>query len=306
MSGAASLRETELTILNAPFEERGWERAVESIAKATRSSGAHLLGMGGPMLFPLNVITGNFAGYEHYFTNAALHGRCNWRVSTIAGPMTVQHEADYAAYRARHPTGDYDDSVSDLDIPFGCQSAMFVDRNGMIGLALLRSRRDGPCRTETLRDFTRLRHQLSRSIRVQMALDGEAAELMVGDTENLNGATILLDRHGALCALTPAAEAMLGEEGPLRLDGLTVRLCDSRDDRNFGRALARLLASDGHRDTTIHQARIGAGNCSAGWQMVAIRLPERRHGLGFEPHISVTLKRLHDAPLLQPAQERPR
>ena len=291
MLGPAYLRETELAILNAPFEERGWERAVESIAKATRSSGAHLLGIGGPMLLPLNVVVGNYAGYESYFANPHLHGQCNWRVSTATAPMAIQHELDYAAYRRAHDTSDYDDGVSDLDIPFGCQSAMFLDHNGMIGLALLRSNRDGPCQAETLRDFSRLRYQLSRSIRVQMALDGEAAELMVGDTGGLSGATILLDRHGSLCALTACAEHLLGETGPLQLDGLSVRLRDNREDEQLQRGLARLLTSDGLRDVLVHQARVGrSGGPGRAWHLFAVRLPHRRHGLGLEPQLAITLK----------------
>ena len=291
MSDAPYLRETELAILNAPFEERGWERAVERIAAATRSSGAHLLGIGGPMLLPLNVVVGNYAGYESYFANPDLHGKCNWRVSTATVPMAIQLEPDYAAYRRTHDTSDYDDGVSDLDIPFGCQSAMFLDHNGMIGLALLRSRRDGLCQADTLRDFARLRHQLARSIRVQMALDGEAAELMVGDTERLSGATVLLDRHGNLCALTECAEQLLGEMGPLWLDGLSVRLRDAGEDEQLQRALARLLKSDGHSGVIVHQARVGrSGGPRRAWHLAAARLPHRRHGLGFEPQLAITLK----------------
>lgn len=292
MAVAEYLRESELAILNAPFEERGWALAIESIAKVTRSSGAHLLGLGGPMLVPLNVVVGNYAGYEAYFADPELHGRNNWRVGTVTVPMAVQHEADYAAYRRDHPTSDYDDGVSDLDIPFGCQSAMFLDSNSMVGLALLRSRRDGPCRMETLRDFTLLRYQLSRAIRMQMALDGEAAELMVGDTRSLNNATILLDRHGSVSALTGAAEELLGESGPLRLDGLALRLCDRTEDRHFQNALARLLKSDGRRDALIHQAQVTSryGCPISSWKLFALRLPPRPHGLGFEPHLAISLR----------------
>ena len=291
MLDVAFLRETELAILNAPFEERGWEQAIDGIARATRSSGAHLLGIGGPMLMPLNVVIGNFAGYEAYFSNAELHGRSNWRVGTVTEPMAIQHEADYAAYRQLHPTSDYDDGVSDLDIPFGCQSAMFLDSNSMIGLALLRSRRDGPCQAETLRSFSRLRYQLSRAIRVQMALDGEAAELMVSDTGSLNGATILLDRHGSLCALTACAEHLLGEAGPLRLDGLAVRLSDPAKDRHFQQALGRLLKSDAHRDVLVHETLVeGPPGGSHAWRLAAIRLPRRQNGLGFEPHLVISAR----------------
>lgn len=293
MSDVASLRAAELAILNAPFEERGWERAVESVARATHSSGAHLLGMGGPLLLPLNVVVGNYAGYESYFANPELHGRSNWRVGSTTVPMAIQHEADYAAYRRSHPTADYDDGVSDLDVPFGCQSALLLDRNSMLGLAILRSWRDGPCDADTLRDFAMLRHQLARALRVQMAMDGEAAELMVGDKGALGGATILLDRHGSLCALTETAEQLLDEQGPLRLDGLAVRLRCATEDRHFQQALARLLKSDGHRDVMVHQARVGGRGGSHGrdWRLFAIRLPQRPHGLGFDPHLAVTLKR---------------
>ena len=169
---------------------------------------------------------------------------------------------------------------------------MFLDHNGMIGLALLRSRRDGPCQAETLRDFARLRHQLARSIRVQMALDGEAAELMVGDTSSLGSATILLDRHGGLCALSECAEQLLDDTGPLRLDGLSLRLSEPAEDRPFQQALARLLRSDGHRDVLVHQVQVGRrrDRRRRGWDLVAVRLPQRPHGLGFEPQLAITLK----------------
>lgn len=291
MAYCSHLRETELAILNAPFEERGWERAVAGIAAATRSSGAHLLGMGGPLRLPLHVVVGNYSGYEHYFTDPALHGQCNWRVSSTAAPMGIQYEADYRAYRRGRATSDYDDAVSDLDIPYGCQSAMFLDANGMVGLALLRSSRDGPCSDDILRDFALLRHQLARSLRVQMALDSEAAELMVGDLDAVGGATILLDRHGNVCALTPAAEPLLDDQGPLRLDGLMLRLRDPRHDRDFGLALARLLASDGRRQALVHQARITRnGTCARVWRLAAVRLPHRPHGLGFDAQLAISLR----------------
>lgn len=293
MSDVAYLREAELAILNAPFQERGWERAVAGIARATRSSGAHLLGMGGPLLLPLNVVHGNYAGRESYFVNHHLHGECNWRVGSTTVPMAIQHEPDYAAYRLHHDTSDYDDAVSDLDIPFGCQSALLLDSNMMFGLALLRSNRDGPCGARMLSDFAKLCRQLARAVRVEMALDGEAAQLMVGGTGALTSATILLDRHGSLCAMSDTAQGLFEEAGPLRLDGLAVRLHSPSEDGQLQQALARLLKSDAYRDVVVHQARVGGRNGSArkDWRLVAARLPQRTHGLGFDPHLAITLKR---------------
>lgn len=287
MSDSAFLRETELAILNAPFEERGWDRAVHRIVEATGSKAGHLLGMGGPLLLPLNVFAGDVPGVERYLGDPRFHGATNWRVGSVTVPMAIQHEADYAAYRQAQDTADYDDAASDLDIMYGCQSALLVDAQNMLGIALLRGRRDGPCTPETLSRFALLRRQLARAVRMQMALDGEAAEMMVGGAEPLHGATLLLDRHGSLCALSPVAEPLFEEGGPLKLVGLGVELANRSENGGFQKALARLLASDGYRDPVVYEMHVGSGRR---WRLFAVRLPRREDGLGFEPHVALTLK----------------
>lgn len=288
---AAFLRETELAILNAPFEERGWERAVTSIVEATGSTAGHLLGIGGPLLLPLNVFAGDVPGIERYLGDPHFHGAINWRVGSVTVPMAIQHEAHYAAYRQNHDTADYDDASSDLDTMFGCQSALLLDSHNLLGLALMRGRRNGPCTAETLQQFALLRHQLARAVRMQMALDGEAAEMMVGDLGPLHGATLLLDRHGNLRALSCTAEQLFEPDGPLELAGLTVELTDRAENGSFQKALGRLLASDGYRDTIVHEMRVARSGAGREWRLFVVRLPRRDNGLGFEPQLAVTLRK---------------
>lgn len=292
MRSDTSLRDAELAILNAPFEDGGWQLAVQAAADATRSNAAHLLGIGGPLLLPLNVFAGDVPGIEPYLGDPRFHGAINWRVGTVTVPMAIQHEAHYADYRRLHDTSAYDDVASDLDIPFGCQSAVLLDSRNMVGLALLRGRRNGPCTTETLQRFAVLRRQLGRAIRVQMALDGEAAETMVGQLGERQCATILLDRQANLCALSATAEPLFEDSGPLRLAGLAVELRNRAENRLFQDALKRLLASDGHRGAIVHQALIGRceSRPAARWRLYAVRLPHRPHGLGFDPHLALTVK----------------
>ncbi|MFP5329999.1 MAG: hypothetical protein ACLGHC_07690 [Alphaproteobacteria bacterium] len=289
-----SVREAEFAILNAPFDADGWERAVLAIARATGSNAAHLLGIGGPILFPLNVFVGDVPGIERYLGDPVFHGAINWRVGSVTAPMAIQYEPDYEAYRRLHDTSDYDDVASDLDIQYGCQCAVLLDSRNMLGIALLRSRSDGRCTDETLSRFSLLRHQLARAVRVQMALDGEAAEMMVGNLDERQCATLLLDRHANLCAMSPAAEPLFDERGPLTLSGLAVELRNRGENRAFQKALARLLASDGHRGAVVHETRVGRDETALGgrWRLFAVRLPHRQDGLGFDPHLAVTLKPL--------------
>jgi len=289
-----SLREAELAILNAPFEADGWARAAQAIAGATGSNAAHLLGIGGPLLLPLNVFVGDVPGIERYLGDPVFHGAINWRVGSVTTPMAIQHEVHYEAYRQLHDTSDYDDAASDLDIQFGCQCAVLLDSRNMLGLALLRSRADGPCTDETLSRFALLRRQLARAVRMQIALDGEAAEMMVGHLGESQCATLLLDRQANLCALSPAAEALFEERGPFKLAGLAVELRNRGENRAFQQALSRLLASDGHRSSVVHETRIGRDAAALGgkWRLFVVRLPHRENGLGFDPHLAVTVKPL--------------
>jgi hypothetical protein len=286
----ASTEEARLAILNAPFEDQGWERAVSAICEATDCHGAHMLGMGGPLVMPLNIVSGLDSKIGRYLGDAYLHGSVNWRVGSTTVPMAVQHDVHYAAYRAAHVTADYDDAASDLDMQFGCQAVVLGDESMFLGIAMMRGRREGPCTAETLSNFTALLRPLQRAVRMQLALDGEAAELMLGDMAALHGATILLDRLGSLTAMTAAAESAFEDGGPLMLAGLAVRLRDPALDRRFQRTLARLLNCNDASTAPLHEMWITVGARS--WQLVVMRLPDREHGLGFDPHLALTLRAL--------------
>ena len=285
MGVASDVREAELALINAPFVPGGWQRAVGAVAAATRSAGAQLIGVGGPLVIPLNVVVGDFAGPTRHFTDAALYGPCNWRLNSVGVEGSIQHETHFAAYAADHDTSDYDDAVADLDLPFGCQSAFLVEPGRMIGLTILRRRRDGACDADTLERFARLRYQAARAARAQLALENEAASLMLGDLDTVPCATLLLDRTGMVRALTAAAERAL-RDGPFRLACGHFRVHDAVDNHYLQRAFGRLLASDGFADVLLHQVRIDRGR----WDITVARLPTPPHALGFEPTLAVTLR----------------
>ena len=284
--------EAELALLNAPFEDHGWERAVVLAAAATGSRSANLIGIGGPALLPFNYFCGpNETRFAHYFGNASLWGPTNWRVNTTTRPMAIQREADYQAYRALNDTADYDDAVADLDLEFGCQSALFLGSGSIVGLAIMRGRREGHCDAHALSSFRALTVTMQRAIRMQLAIDGEAAEMMLGHFSTMRSATLLLDRHGHLAALTPAAEALFHAPGPFNLDGLALRLRHCDEHRSLVAAMARLLQHDGN-GVHVHQTHVGRGPAhpQGRWRLYLVRLPAREHGLGFDPHLALTLK----------------
>ena len=286
------LRQAELAFLNAPFSPDGWAVAMGGLAAATRTRTAQLIGVGGPLTLPLNLLTEQLHDPHGHLTNPLLYGPANWRINTTHRPMTLEHEPHYRAYREQQGSSFYDDAVSDLDLPHGCQSALIMNPGGIVGISLLRSSREGPCDAEVLGAFATLVRHAQRALRVQLALGHEAADLMLSGLHGRQEATLLLDRYGSVCAMTHAAEALFDLPDGLCLEGHALRLPDAKEDRAFVAALHRLLTSDGVHGPVLHQSRIGCSPARPGgrWKLYVVRLPAVPNRFSFEPQLAVTLK----------------
>ena len=259
------------------------------------------------MLLPFNLFTGKMAERaQSHFANPALWGSCNWRVGTSAAPMTIQHDSHYGDYRRRHGsalTADYDDAVSDIDMQYGCQAVLMADQQHFLGLAVMRGRMEGRSDHSTLFAFERIIRHAQRSVRVHLALDGEAGELLVENWADRTSPMLVLDRFGGLCAMTAAGEQLLDVNGPLSLRGISLAARDRRDDGWFQAALARLLrVRDDSVGPHLHQMTLGRSGdrpATHRWRLSILRLPRRPHGLGFDPHLLICAKRIGE--LLQPS-----
>lgn len=297
-------------MINAPFDEGGWQTAIERAAWVCGGSAANLVGLGGPMLLPFNLFSGKSADRARsQFANPVLWGSCNWRVGSAADPMTIQHDGHYRAYRRQHGsalTANYDDVVSDLDMQYGCQAVLLADQEHFLGLAIMRGRMEGRCDPSSLFAFNQVIRHAQRAVRVHLALDGEAGELLVGDWADHTSPMLVLDRFGGLCAMTPAGETLLEKGGPLSLRGITIAARDRRENRWLQSALARLLrVSDGAVGPHLHQMVVGRSgqHPNGSWRLSIVRLPRRGHGLGFDPHLVLCARPLGDGANTAAAQQ---
>lgn len=289
------VRDAEVAFLNAPFGDDGWGEALRLLAHATDSAISQLCGGGTGPALTFNVFSEERHDPYGHLVNPRLYGPENWRINcTPGGEGSVQFERHYAAYRSGNPTSFYDDAVSDLDLPFGCQSPLMLGAGGLVGLALLRSSRDGPCPPDVIATFTRIAHQAQRAARVQLALGQERGEAMLTGLAQSSEMTMLLDRQGRLVAMTEAAESLFDCPIGLRLEGLNLRLTERREDQSFQAALGRLLASDGIDGPLVHEAVAGRSqHRPAGhWRLFLTRLPARGDLLGMEAQLALTLRPL--------------
>ncbi len=285
------LREVELAFLNAPFNPDGCLHALEQLASLTGSRLAQLCGGGLGTDLDFNFFSDDCHDPHGHLTNPRLYGPENWRINCAQRPRTIQDERHYATYRLARPASYYDDAVSDLDLPFGCQTPLILDNNGLFGLALLRSGRNGRCTAETIDCFRLIARQAHRAVRAQVALGEEAAELMVAGVAGRRECTILLDRFGNLLAMTEEAEHLFDDPDGLSLNGLRLALAHPGEQQALDAAIKRLLAHDGAGGPTIHDTTIGrcASQPAGRWRTVIVRLPGSPDPLSFAPALAVTL-----------------
>ncbi|GAA4001185.1 hypothetical protein GCM10022211_09980 [Sphingomonas humi] len=272
--------------------------ALRLLAAATGSSIAQLCGGGGGLTLDFSLFSEDRHDPHGHLVNPALYGPENWRINSSGGARSIQDERHYAAYRSKRPWSFYDDAVSDLDLPFGCQSPLILEQNGgFVGLSLLRSSRNGPCSADTVAAFARVAHQAHRSTRVEIALGQERGENMLASLTTSSEFTLLLDRYGRLVAMTAAAEALFDGDIGLRLEGLEVRLSNPGEDRSLRAAMTRLLAGDAIDGPVVHECRAGATDVrpQGHWRLFLTRLPANRDVIGVEAQLAITLRPLLSA-----------
>lgn len=291
----AGLKEAELAFLNAPFDADGWRSAMHALSSATRTTFAQFVGIGGPLLVPFNVLNVYPNDPNGHMNNMDLLGPGNWRIGTTDAAMAIRHEHHYAQYRAERGATDYDDAMSDLDFVHGCHSALMLESSGTTRLALLRTRRDGPCDADVLQRFGWLSRQAERAMRVQLALGEESAQLMLGGLEGIGEATLLLDRTGQICGVSEAAETLLDQANEIEEDGFALRLSNTAEDRALGAALKRLMSGEGVQGPVLHDMIVGrSANYPDGrWRLLCARLPAMEHGFGFQPAVALTFRPHH-------------
>ncbi|OWK28568.1 helix-turn-helix transcriptional regulator [Sphingomonas mucosissima] len=273
--------------LEAAIEPARWLDVLQRVAQQTQSKHAQIIGVGPSFSFGFNWVNDMDASAHAAADRAELMApTINFRVAAGATrpPQTISWEDDYAALRPSLADQSYLDLCSDLDIPFGCQTNLLVEDDGLIGFALLRAHRNGPTDAETRAMFARVCASAGAAVALQVALERESYKLVAGSFEAMNLACFVLDRTMSVRAISRGADALLA-------DG-TLRLADGRVAAPSLAVQRRLTAAM----ATIGERRAGAASVAAptpaGVLMLKVhRLPDREWNMGFAPFAILIAKR---------------
>ncbi|MCE7797196.1 helix-turn-helix transcriptional regulator [Sphingobium sufflavum] len=226
---------------SAAIDPSQWMGALRLLADATGSARGQLIGVGGDASIPFNWVH-DFPPDAHDLFRDMDGGNphINPRIAAAIGAplLEVRSEAHYQRARPLLKSEIYLDFCRDYDISHGCQTKLFEGDGGIVGLAVLRTERDGPSTAEQRALFAAVAPFVRSAVRMQMALERDGPKLMTGALETVSAAAFICNRAGRVLAHTAAAEQLL-DGGRIGIGAGLLRVPGHAMQDRLARALAR-------------------------------------------------------------------
>lgn len=289
--------EVENAFLAAPFEADGWNAALRLFARRTGSSHAQLLGLGDDATL-FNFMPDIDAAYQREFVEIeGWRPEVNWRVAASGRPLEILSEAHYDVARQHSGTDDYEEHIRKWDGVHGCQTVLVEGEGLLVGLASLRSERDGRTAQRDRKLFAAGATYALAAVRMQQAMAQRGAAMTVGAFDAIGVAAFLIDRRGAVAALSAAAERIVGDGAGGALCLRRGRMGAARRDADTAlqAALGRALNGEVMQQHWIGSPQEGGD----GLLCELFRLPRREWDFGFDPRVLVVARRAADIPAMR-------
>jgi DNA-binding CsgD family transcriptional regulator len=227
----------------AAVDQSRWYGALERLAAATGSRTGELITIGHDAVIPVNIMTNidpavHSAAAECRIGDPAINPRV--KAGMTSPVLKVMAECDFlsANEHAVHPH--YDEFARPWDIPYICLATLERQQDLLIGLAVLRSQREGHINAAQRRVFASLAPHVRAAVRMQIALEGNGATLVRGALETLSIPAFVCSRNGTvLGCTTPAEEIVRGEHG-LALRGGFLRAARDDEDKALNDAILKI------------------------------------------------------------------
>lgn len=293
--GAIDLQQA---FLDAPFTEDGWNDALRLLAGATGSGRTHLLGLGrAATLF--NYVPDVEDSYFREFAEIdAWRPDVNWRVAVTGRPMQILSEQDYDAAKERNFSDAYEDHVHHWDALFGCQTSLVQSDELLIGLATLRSEKEGRTSRRDRDIFAIGAKYALAAVRMQHAMANRGAKMTADAFHTLGIAAFLLARDGAVVSLSAEADALLSrqEDKPLTIRNGRLAATRRETDRRLQSVIVDALAPQ-PAGAAMGEVWLGSPQSPLKASLCEIfPLPYREWSFGFDPRVLVIVRAPSDIP----------
>ena len=279
----------------AAVDHSRWYGALERLAAATGSRTGELITIGRDAVVPINIMTNidpgvHAAAAECRIGDPAINPRVNAGMTSPV--LRVMAECDFLTpeEHAIHPH--YNEFARPWDIPYICLATLERQNDLLIGLAVLRSEREGHISAEQRDVFASFAPHVRAAVRMQIALEGNGATLIRGALETLSIPAFVCGRSGAVQAFTSSAEEILRSEHGLSLRNGFLHAVRDDEDKALNDAIvkaARGLVQPGAPAVATIIVR-GADNLKAPIVLDVMALPSAALEFSSAPRVVVVAR----------------
>lgn len=242
----------------AALGSASWDDALAGLAEATGSRSGQLIGLGGPTGLLFNWISdGDPEMIQQFAEYGGGDPARNPRVAAGLRSPTMRSVTE-SQFMGAAPSPDspiYNDLFIPFDVPFICLSTLRRTSSALVGLSVLRTKRQGHISQEQQRVYDAIAPSVQAAVKLHRSVHDDAASLVVGALDAMDRAAFITDGLGRLRALTPAADAILSEGSHLVTRGRQLK--PAHDDPVFAVTLWR--ASCGQTTAPLALRSVGAG-----------------------------------------------
>lgn len=278
----------------AAIDGTGWGDALGALADATGSRSGELIGIGPGGALPFNVMTNVDPGMNEAFVACGgSDPAVNPRVAAgmRAPALRVLADYDFISPDEHRRNPHYQDFARAWDIPFICLTTLMRSDDLLVGLAVLRSARQGHIEPEQREAFAAIAPQVRGAVRTQMALEGRGAALLTGAFEALSMPAFVCDGRGRVGALTPAAEALV-RAGSIRLQGGVLEPSHRDDVRRLRDAIDAAALPQAAPGAPLLRTVVLRAPAAGARPLVldVVRLPAGSYAFSFQPRVLVVVR----------------
>ena len=177
------------------------------------------------------------------------------RAGIARPPLTILAESDFITPDDYKRDAHYQEFAVPWDVPYICLTTLERRQGLLVGLATIRTKRQGHIDAEGRRAFAAIAPHVRTAVRTSLAL-AEQGDARLSDVfETLSIPAFICDRAGVVRRLTPAAETLVASERglTLKLGRLTAQkpaeasalgdaICAAAGERRAGRRRAVWLS----------------------------------------------------------------
>jgi DNA-binding CsgD family transcriptional regulator len=288
----AALAAVITSFQSAALGVEAWTSALERLAAATGSKGGQLIGFGSEAAVPFNLMTGvdPLAVSELEAVNGSdVRINSRVRIGSRAPELAVLDESAFTTAEDGRRYPEYGAYVRRHDIPFICLGPLLRQEDLLVGLAVLRSARQGQISDEQKQAYAAVAPHVRAAVRTQMSVEAQGDRLLAGALETAEISAFVCDGSGVVRGMTARGEAVVAAGRTLGLRGGRLRARHEAEDRNLQLALRRAAAAD--RDALdVGQSILVLGQGAERLVVQVDRLGPTDWGLALAPRVLVVVR----------------